>query len=66
MAQVEYINQGDAARMVRIINDDGTVEYYELNTAYPEHVALIIQLDQQANLRASIESLYVEPAPTPE
>ena len=61
MPQVEYINRGDEMRTVRIINDDGTVDIYDLMRDVPEHVQLIIDLDQQAQLRAQIELLYIEP-----
>ena len=61
MPQVEYINNGDDRRTVKIINDDGSVERYYLDTDFPAHVQIIIDLDAQAQLRLQIEQLYVDP-----
>lgn len=50
--EVEYFNKGDNARMVKIVSPDGSVEYFDLDAAVPEHITVILELDRQAQQRA--------------
>lgn len=62
MKQIEYINNGDEKRTVRVIEEDGTVLEYELFYDIPEHRELMEQMDANASLRPTIEETYVQPA----
>ena len=61
MPQVLYANNGNPARTVRIIADDGFVTDYLLEDQYPEHIPIIIDLDNNADMRANIAEVYIEP-----
>lgn len=65
MAEVEYINNGDGQRTVKIIYENGSVERYVLSMDVPEHVSVIMQLNAEAQARqALLENNILEDLPS--